>query len=143
MIDLVAPHIRVDGLLLRYALALRDDRSPRTEETVAQLRARFAANAARLETAHKREEARFVLEFENDPARALTLARENWAVQKEPADLRILVACARRAHSAEALMIARDWLATTGLEDRELGELLLASTREEGVTHSAGTASTR
>jgi tetratricopeptide (TPR) repeat protein len=108
VIDLVAPHIRVDGLLLRYALALRDVRSPKTEETVAQLRARFAANAARQETAHKREEARFVLEFENDPMRALTLARENWAVQKEPADLRILVACAQRAKSAAAL----GWRAT-------------------------------
>ena len=123
VIHLVAPHLRVDGLLLRYALALRASEVSTADEVVVQLRARFAANAARQESAHKREEARFVLELEGDAERALVLARENWAVQKEPADLRILVACARRAGSAEALALARDWIAKTGLEDRTLGAL--------------------
>ncbi len=120
VVRLVEPHLRVDGLLLRYGLALQATGAPAAPAVVRQLAARFAANAARQESAHKREEARFVLELANEPVRALELARENWAVQKEPADLRILLACARRAGSPEALALAQDWLTQTGLEDRAL-----------------------
>ena len=47
-----------------------------------------------------------------------------------------------RANSAEALAIAREWISITALEDRELGELLQASTRE-GVTHTSEMAITK
>jgi len=117
VVVLLEPHTRVDGILLRFGIALRDTQSSEAPEVIAQLRARFAANAARRETAHQREEARFVLEFEDDPVRALVLARENWAVQKEPADLRILMASAHRAHDANALAITREWVAQFSMEE--------------------------
>ena len=45
------------------------------------------------------------------------LARDNWAVQREPADLRILIESARATRNAEALKIAADWIAAHRLED--------------------------
>jgi len=48
------------------------------------------------------------------------LARANFAVQKEPSDLRVLVEAARAADDARALATAREWLASTGLRDARL-----------------------
>jgi len=66
---------------------------------------------------HRREEARFRLTLENDADAALGLARDNWAVQREPADLRILIEAARATRNADALKIAADWIAANRLED--------------------------
>jgi hypothetical protein len=66
---------------------------------------------------HRREEARFRLAIENDAAAALALARDNWAVQREPADLRILIDVARAARDADALKIASDWVAAHRIAD--------------------------
>jgi hypothetical protein len=41
-------------------------------------------------------------------------------VQKEPADLRILVQAAAASGDAEAARIVRDWLRRSALEDRSL-----------------------
>jgi len=119
VLPLLAPHVRVDGLMLRYALALQATGADSTD-AVAQLRARFAAGAARGETVHQREHARFVLEFEQEPARALQLALSNWAVQKETADLRILVATARAAHADQQLEIARQWIQHHKFQDSRI-----------------------
>ncbi|MBI2803333.1 MAG: tetratricopeptide repeat protein [Gammaproteobacteria bacterium] len=127
-LPLLAPYPRVDGLLLRYALALHATGADNTE-AVAQLRARFAASAARGETVHRREQARFVLEIEHDPVQAVHLALDNWAVQKEPADLRILVAAARAAQSEAALTTARDWIADHHLQDFRLASLRRSARR--------------
>ena len=45
------------------------------------------------------------------------LARENFAVQKEPADVRLLIDAARAAGDASALALAREWIERTGLVD--------------------------
>ena len=126
VIPLLAPYSRVDGLWLRYTLALKaTGRS--TSEPAAQLRARYAAGAARGETAHQREEARFALEIERNPTRALELALANWRVQKEPPDLRLLINCARAKGDDKALQIARAWIAQTGYEDLRLGNAELSA----------------
>jgi hypothetical protein len=72
---------------------------------------------------HVREEARFTLHLLNDPNAALKLARENWGVQKEPADIRILLEAALAAHDAAEADAARDWLKKTGLEDFQIGQI--------------------
>jgi hypothetical protein len=59
---------------------------------------------------HIREEARFTLHLLNDPKTALKFAEENWQVQKEPADIRILLESALAAHVESA----RGWLKQTG-----------------------------
>ena len=78
--------------------------------------ARFEAARLRGDSVHQREEARFALAVARDPARALRLAEQNWRVQKEPADARVLLeaAAAARAPAAAAPVLA--WLADTGCE---------------------------
>jgi len=90
---------RHDALLLRLVIAERQlpERRERYEADRAELAARFDATRRRGDSVHRREEARYALEVEDDPARALTLARANFAMQKEPADARLLADAARAA----------------------------------------------
>ncbi|WEF31265.1 hypothetical protein [Pseudoduganella chitinolytica] len=110
---------RVDGLLLRHALALRDAGGNRgaLAAAVAELQARFDAAAQRGDRVHLREEARFMLQLRGDPSAALALARQNWTVQKELADLRILLESARLAGDQRTLRDAREWVARNGTQD--------------------------
>jgi hypothetical protein len=106
-------------LLLRLALAERrlpDQRGIFTEHR-SDLAARFDAARRRGDSVHRREEAQFRQVIEGDAHAALALARETWAVQREPADLRILIEAARAAGDAAALKIATDWIAAHHLED--------------------------
>ena len=79
-----------DPLFLRYVLAARRAGARDRDDATANLAARFAATRARGDRVHLREEARYTLEILQDPKGALALARENWKIQKEPADARIL-----------------------------------------------------
>ena len=92
----------MDGLLLRYALALRAQGAAEADQYVEQLRARFEASRRRGDRVHLREEARFALHLEGDPRTALALAADNWMVQKEPADARILLEAALAANDHAA-----------------------------------------
>ena len=115
---------RVDPLLLRYALALKAQHSKELVTQIEQLRDRFAASRLRGDRVHVREEARFTLDLLEDPKAALGLAQENWAVQKEPADVRILLASALAAQDTATIETVRSWLTETGLEDTQLALLL-------------------
>ena len=86
--------------------------------------ARFAASRLRGDRAHQREEARFLLHLRGDATAALPLAKENWAVQKELADLRLLLEAALAAKDPETVRSVRDWLARTQMEDVQLSRLL-------------------
>jgi hypothetical protein len=61
---------------------------------------------------HRREQARFLLEVENQPRQSLAVALENWSLQREPDDVLILRNAAEAAGSPEAaepaLRFARD-----------------------------------
>jgi Tfp pilus assembly protein PilF len=114
---------RIDPLLLRLALAARLAGADALAERVAQLRERFEASRLRGDAAHQREEARFALHLESDAARALWLARENWRVQKEPADLRILIEAAQVTGDESAMRDARAFLEATRLEDARLDKI--------------------
>ena len=109
-----------DPLLLRYALALQAQNSNDLAAQVQQLEDRFAASRLRGDRVHLREEARFTLHLLHAPREALKLARENWQVQKEPADLRILLEAALAAHDTAAVDLVRDWLRNSRLEDVQL-----------------------
>jgi hypothetical protein len=110
--------------VLRLGLAQQALQRPEAATTIAALRARFDASRARGDTVHRREEARFELHLERNPAKALALARENWRVQREPADLRILAESAAATGDAEALAVVRQWLAETGLEYAAVADLV-------------------
>jgi tetratricopeptide (TPR) repeat protein len=125
--SLVRDRTRADPLLLRYALALEAQQSPELPARLAELRDRFEASRLRGDKVHLREEARFNLHLLGEPQAALRLAIENWQVQKEPADLRILVESALAAHDAAQLRVATDWLGGSGMEDAQVRKLLSAA----------------
>ena len=116
VVPLVIKEARVDSLVLRLGLAQQALQRPEATTTIATLRAQFDASRARLDVVHRREEARFQLHLNHDPLAALVLARDNWRVQREPADLRILAETAAATSDAEALETVRRWLTETGLE---------------------------
>ena len=111
---------RNDALLLRYALALQAMSAPDARRQAEVLRTRFDAAMLRGDTVHRREQARFELALRKDPAAAVRLAKANWMVQKEPADLRILADCALASGDTEAAQMVRDWLRSSRIEDRRV-----------------------
>ena len=113
-----------DPLLLRYALPLQAQHSEELTGQVERLRDRFTASRLRGDRVHLREEARFMLHLLAAPEAALELARENWQVQKEPADVRILLEAALAARNVEAVETVRDWLKASRLEDVQLARLM-------------------
>ncbi|MBI1817605.1 MAG: hypothetical protein HYR72_21725 [Deltaproteobacteria bacterium] len=123
VIDLLADATRADALLLRLALAEKMAAAPGLDEHVETLRDRFAAAHLRGDTVHRREEALFALHLLKQPAPALRLARENWAVQREPSDARVLLESAIANGEPRAAQPVLDFLAQTKLEDTQLAAL--------------------
>jgi tetratricopeptide (TPR) repeat protein len=115
---------RVDPLLLRLALAYQQRQDARLAGAVRTLQARFDAARLRGDAVHMREEARFDLELVHDRPRALQLAVENWQIQKEPADLRILLACARASRRDPEAAPAKAFIARNHLADVRLATYL-------------------
>lgn len=114
---LLADQTRIDALLLRRALALQQQgQRAALAADVAELAARFDAAMQRGDTVHQREQARFEL-LRGDAAKALALARKNWDVQKEPADVRIYLEAALQAGGRAAAKPVIDWIATHKMED--------------------------
>jgi hypothetical protein len=114
---------RSDGLLLRLALAEKALGAPKLGEHVRALAARFEAAARRGDQLHQQEEARFQLHLAGDAKRALVIARENWKVQREPRDARVLLEAAVAAGNREAAGPVLDWLARSRHEDPVLRRL--------------------
>jgi hypothetical protein len=85
------------------------------DPAIASMAARFEASRLRGDRVHQREESRFVLAVGHDAARALRLAQDNWTVQREPADARVLLEAAQAAGARAAAQPALDWLAETGI----------------------------
>src|SRR5262249_20308787 len=87
------------------------------------LRSRFDAAALRGDKLHQQEEARFNLYLIGDKAKALALAQENWTLQREPRDARILLEAALAMKDPAAAPGALQWLRDAGHEgprrDRE------------------------
>lgn len=112
-----------DGLLLRLAQAEAALKLPDAVRHARALQDRFAAARLRGDTTHLAEEARFRLLLRNDSQEAVRLAAENFAVQREPRDARILLEAAIAAQDASAAQPALEWLRTSGFEDARLQKL--------------------
>jgi len=125
VLGLLRDQTRADPLLLRYALALQAQHSKELAAQVEQLRDRFSASRLRGDRVHLREEARFTLHLLNAPGAALKLAQENWQVQKEPADVRILLEAALAAGDAAAVDAVKEWLSNSRLEDVRLQQIVV------------------
>ena len=130
VVALLKDDTRIDGLLLRLALAEQALGAAEYATHRDQLRARFAAARARGDGLHQREEARFQLVLEHDPRQALRLAQDNWLTQREPADARILIESAIAADAPYAARPVLQWLDRRRVEDARLKKLWSAPWNE-------------
>jgi tetratricopeptide (TPR) repeat protein len=119
VIQLLADKTSHDVLLLRLAIAGRRSHAADAQRWADTFDARRRA-ARPDDNPHLREHARFALDVLEQPSVALELARDNWRIQREPADVRVYARAARAAASPDDQRILREWLATTGFEDRTL-----------------------
>jgi tetratricopeptide (TPR) repeat protein len=120
---LLKDETRVDGLLLRLALAERAQAKAGVIGHIDALAARFAASRAHGDSTHQGEEARFVLHLLDRPRVALQLAQANWRVQREPRDARILLEAALAARDKAVAEPVLAMLRRTRLEDGRLSAL--------------------
>ncbi len=115
---------RADGLLLRLTLAAQQLQSPQFTKYFESLSARFADSRRRGDARHLREEARFTLHLLKEPPKALQIAQENWKVQREPWDTRILLEAALLSNNTSAVQPVLEWLKVTKLEDQQINRLM-------------------
>lgn len=115
---LLAGRESIDSHLVRLAIAERGGATTRA------MRERIEAAALRGDRVHLREEAMFALAVESDAPRALRLARDNWSVQKELADARLLAETAVAANDPEAAAPVIAWAKQTGVRDAWLDRSL-------------------
>jgi Tfp pilus assembly protein PilF len=123
VLALLKDSTRSDVLLLRLALAAKALGAPALAGFERDLAARFDAARRRGDATHQKEEARFALLVQGQSQRALALARENYALQREPADARILLEAALAARQPAAAAPALQWLADSGIESAVLQAL--------------------
>ena len=116
VLTLLADSARADVLLLRLALAAQAAGTRDATRWRDALAARFDAARQRGDTSHRKEESRFVLALQGATARALQLAQQNFAEQREPADARILLEAALAARQPDAARPALDWMAANRVE---------------------------
>ena len=121
---LLAGREQIDSHLVRRAIAEHDLHGADAGKLVAAMRDRIAAAAERGDRIHLREEARFTLAVDLDAARAVRIARDNWGVQKELADARLLAEAAVAAGDRDAAEPVIAWARTTGVRDAALDRLL-------------------
>ena len=107
----------LEPLLLRIAIAQKMLRDPELQSSCARLAAAFAAEAQRGDGVHRREEARFLLDVQNDPRGALAAAEENWKVQRESDDVIVLMRAAHAAGASQAADPARAFVKEHGVQD--------------------------
>jgi tetratricopeptide (TPR) repeat protein len=123
VVALLKDRTRSDTLLLRLVQAEHRLKLPDAKTQQAALAARYDAARLRGDTVHQQEEARFALEIESDPKKALALAAENWQVQLEPRDARVFLEAAIAAKDPAKAQPVLEWLERSRIEDRTLQEL--------------------
>jgi tetratricopeptide (TPR) repeat protein len=117
VLTLLADHTQSDTAFLRLALAQSALGRAEAERLTWIMAARFEALALRGGDYFGREQARFALQLQHDPPRALEMARRNWQVQRAPWDVRVLLDAAIAAEQPAAAAEALNFLRDTKLED--------------------------
>jgi hypothetical protein len=120
VVALLKDKTRSDGLLLRLLFAERSLNLPIAKERETILTARYLAAQLRGDTVHQQEEARFSLQVQGNPKKALALAQENWKVQLEPRDARIFLEAAVALKDPESAQPVLQWLDRSKIEDSNL-----------------------
>lgn len=127
VLSLLQGHESFEPLLLRIAIAQRQLHDPALKISSARLRTAFAAELQRGEAVHRREQARFLLEVENQPRQSLEAAGENWTVQHEPDDVLALLRAASAAGSPAAARPALDFMRAQNQSDTRVSALTAAA----------------
>jgi len=117
VIPLLVDWFKSDILLLRLAIAEKALKAPKANEHIEALRSRFEAAALRGDKLHQQEEAGFNLTLVGNKEKAIALAQENWKLQREPRDARVLLEAALAMKDPAGAKEALDWLDRTGHED--------------------------
>lgn len=117
VIPLLKDKTRSDTLLLRLVLAEHGLKHEQARQNISTLANRYAAAQLRGDTVHQQEEARFALQVENNAQKSLRLAQENWKVQREPRDARVLLEAAVALHDATGAQAVLEWLTQSQHED--------------------------
>jgi Tfp pilus assembly protein PilF len=115
-LDLLKNESQSDTSFLRQVYAEVALGLPQAATDTRQMASRFAALEIRGTRAYQREEAGFALYLQHDPRRALELAQQNWAVQRAPEDMRILLEAALDGGKPGAAQPVLDELALTHLQ---------------------------
>ncbi|GAB3675908.1 hypothetical protein GCM10028792_14230 [Salinisphaera aquimarina] len=120
---LVKNHTASDTALLRAVLAKAALGRADVAADIQAMADRFTAMAERGSHVYEREQARFALELQHDPDRALALARDNWKTQRAPQDVRIFLASALAADKPPAAQPIIDFLDRSHMSDPHLDAL--------------------
>ena len=110
----------MEPMLLRIAIAERRLGGAGDSATAALLANAFTVEEQRGDSVHRREQARFLLNVEQKPQRALTVAQQNWSIQREPDDALIFVRAAQAAGQPDAATPAVEFIRAGKLEDVSL-----------------------
>lgn len=132
VIRLLARWEASDSLLLRLAEAETALKRPEAARHRQALEDRFASARLRGDRTHEAEEARYRLKLRGDAVQALQLAADNYRVQREPRDARILLEAALATGQPAAADTVRDWLRRSGFEDARLQQLATGSAPPAG-----------
>src|ERR1700683_4411792 len=119
-LQLLAAYESIEPMLLRLVIAQQLLNDSRGAQYRALLSSAFEVEQQRGEAVHRREQARFLLDIEQQPQAALAAAQENWRVQREPDDLLILLRAAQAAHRPDAARPALLFMQQQQLEDVRL-----------------------
>lgn len=118
--NVIGPTPNTEALLLLSALAGKHEEAGVAMQSASEMSARMAADRVNEDFSHAREYARFALDYLEDATLALEYAQENWRVQKEPIDARILARSAIANGRHDVLTEVRRWSEMTNMEDRRL-----------------------
>jgi tetratricopeptide (TPR) repeat protein len=124
---LLGDYRSMEPMLLRVAIAEKHTGATQAVKTDSFLSNAFAVEEQRGDAVHRREQARFLLDVEQQPAQALAAAQENWRVQREPDDVIILLRAAEAAHRPEIAAPVLEFLRHEKLEDARLTPYLASA----------------
>ena len=123
-LELTRGYSQSDTSFLRQVLAESALKLPSASRNVQLMASRFRDLEQRGDSGlYGREEARFVLELQHDPKRALKLAQDNWKIQHAPEDIRIYLEAALAAGEPGSAQVVLDFLKITHLQDPKVRAL--------------------
>jgi len=130
VLALLADYAESDTAFLRLAVAHAATRSAAASRYRWLMAARFEAYRQRGDDSFGREEARFLLQVANEPDAALAAALRNFARQKEPADVRLVLEAAQAAKQPRAAAPVVAFVMRSKLSDARIDALVLALAKD-------------